>query len=187
LRSGNPIKRIFELYTSDLDFAQVERLIKRDAAEVYEYFSTDIPRPDKSKSKIVRFFIFVRSLFNAFLLKLTPARRLFYFLALLIFILGMIGQNNLYLVISFLLLNLLIAFELADKLISKSELELAQKIQSSLIPKPPFNDDAYEISSMYISAREVGGDYYDVIDLKGEGRKLIVIGDISGKGTCSGN
>ena len=182
---SNPIKRIFELYTSDLSFDEVERLIKRDAADVYEYFSSDIPKPDESKNKFTRFLIFTRSLFNAFLLKLTPARRLFYFLAVLIFIIGIAGQNNLYLIVSFLLLNLLIAFELADKLISKNELELARKIQSSLIPKPPFEDDNYEISALYVSAKEVGGDYFDIIDFPDDNRKMIVVGDISGKGIAA--
>ena len=40
----NPIKRIFDLYTSDLSYQEIERLVKRDAAEVYEFFAREIPK-----------------------------------------------------------------------------------------------------------------------------------------------
>ncbi|MCF8262120.1 MAG: SpoIIE family protein phosphatase [Melioribacteraceae bacterium] len=185
MKKENPIKRIFDLYTSDLSFDEIERLIKRDANEVYEYFAHEIKRPDERSGKFVRVLVFIKNLINAFLLKLTPARRLFYFIAVFIFFIGILGPNNMYLVLSFLIMNLLLAFELADKLISKSDLVSATKVQDSLIPKPPFENKNYDIAAFYQSAKEVGGDYYDYIELDCEDRHLLVIGDISGKGIAA--
>ena len=176
----NPIKRIFDLYTSDLSYQDIEKLIKREAGEVYEFFAKDIPKQDQSRNKISRGFVFLRSLFNAFLLKLTPGRRIFYLAALLFFIVGYTSPNTGYVLLAFIILNLLLAFELADKLTAKSELDVARKIQFDLIPK---HSDNYEIVSYYEPAREVGGDYYDVIETPEQ--SFLFIGDISGKGMAA--
>lgn len=179
---SNPIRRIFDLYTSDLNYQEIEKLIKKEAGEVYEFFSQDIPKPDQSKSKFIRSLIFVRSLFNAFLMKLTPARRIVYLVSILFFVLGYTNQNNLgYVLFAFIMLNLLLAFELADKLSAKGELDVARKIQFELIPKVVDRIGKYEIAALYEPAREVGGDYFDIVqDCKKN--NFIFVGDISGKG-----
>jgi sigma-B regulation protein RsbU (phosphoserine phosphatase) len=181
--STNPIKRIFELYTSDLSYQEIERLIKREANEVYEFFKSDIPKPDQSKNKIIRALIFARSLFNAFIMKLTPARRIFYLIALLFFMVGYFQQMHGYIFLAFIIVSLLLAFELADKLSAKSELDVARKIQFDLIPKIPSKIYNYELSAYYEPAREVGGDYYDVVETPD--RTFIIVGDISGKGMAA--
>jgi len=179
----NPIKRVFDLYTSDLSFEEIQKLIKRESTEVYEFFAADLPKSDSSKNKFSRSLIFARNLFNAFLLKLKPARRIFYLAAILFFAVGYFQEINSYLIVGFLILNLLIAFELADKLTAKDELDLARKIQYDLIPKTPPEHKQYEIATYYESAREVGGDYFDIIEGQGNTKKtFIIIGDISGKG-----
>ncbi len=183
MSSSNPIKRIFDLYTSDLSYQEIEKLVKREASEVYEFFKADIPKPDPSQSKFSRGFIFVRSLFNAFIMKLTPARRIFYLIAVFLFFVGYFQQNNFYLFFSFIVLNLMLAFELADKLSARGELDVARKIQSDLIPKHETKINGYEISTYYEPAREVGGDYFDVIETPD--RTFVVVGDISGKGMAA--
>ena len=183
MSNSNPIKRLFDLYTSDLSADEINRLIKRDAGEVYEFFAKDIPKPDPSKNKIIRGFIVVRSLFNAFLLKLTPARRIFYLAALLFFFVGYSQPSHAYLLLSFIIINLLIAFELADKLSAKNELDVARKIQFDLIPKHSSTIFNYQIVSYYEPAREVGGDYFDIIESNGQ--YYIVVGDVSGKGMAA--
>ena len=183
--AGNPIKRLFDLYTSELSFEEIERLIKKESAAVYDFYKTEIPEPVPYQNKFNRAFVFIRSLFNAFLLKLSPARRVFYLSALLIFIVGIVSPNNAYIILSFLILNFLIAFELADKLIVKDDIELAKKIQKSLMPHPPYNNKHFEISAHSEAAREVGGDYFDIIESPIEEKTFVVIGDISGKGMAA--
>jgi len=63
----------------------------------------------------------------------------------------------------------------------ESELALARRIQSRLLPSEPPRVPGWEIAGASESAREVGGDYYDHIDLGG-GRIVLVIADVSGKG-----
>jgi len=185
LAAGNPIKRLFDLYTSELSFDEIERMIKKESAAVYEFYKTEIPKPIPHQNKFNRAIVFIRSLFNAFLLKLSPARRVFYLSALLIFIVGTISENTAYQVFSFLILNILIAFELADKLIVKDDIVLAKKIQKSLMPQEPFNNEHFEIAAHSEAAREVGGDYFDIIESTKVEKTFVVIGDISGKGIAA--
>jgi serine phosphatase RsbU (regulator of sigma subunit) len=75
-----------------------------------------------------------------------------------------------------------------DKLLSaereKSELELASRIQTCLLPTIP-ERKFYDITATMIPAAEVGGDYYDLIGEAG-GRIWFGIGDVSGHGLTSG-
>ncbi len=177
----NSIKRIFDLYTSDLSVDEIERLIKKESSDVYKYFAKDTAKQDKNRNKLMRALIFLRNLFNAFVLRLTPARRILYLAAIFIFFIGYIQNFDGYLLFSFLMINLLLAFELADKLTAKDELTLARKIQDSLIPQKPPENKNYDISCFYESANDVSGDYFDFIPDKDK-KLTFIIGDISGKG-----
>src|SRR5215468_11764142 len=61
-----------------------------------------------------------------------------------------------------------------------AEVEVAQKIQTLLLPREPVLP-GYVIRGQMTPATEVGGDYYDVIETDA-GRRLIAIGDVSGHG-----
>ncbi|MFZ0593316.1 MAG: SpoIIE family protein phosphatase [Bryobacteraceae bacterium] len=64
------------------------------------------------------------------------------------------------------------------------ELEIAKQVQARLFPQtlPPLK--TLEYAGICVQARQVGGDYYDFLDL-GQGRLGIVIGDIAGKGIAA--
>src|SRR4029077_8841801 len=61
------------------------------------------------------------------------------------------------------------------------ELEIAKQVQARLFPQtlPPIG--TLEYAGACIQARQVGGDYFDFLDL-GEGRFGLVTGDVAGKG-----
>ncbi len=65
-----------------------------------------------------------------------------------------------------------------------SEMEVAQEIQTLLLPKNP-QVEGNVVSGLMVPATEVGGDYYDVI-VSNNGRTFIAIGDVSGHGVTSG-
>lgn len=67
----------------------------------------------------------------------------------------------------------------------KDEMEQARKVQLSLLPKAPLNDNAFIVEGKMITATEVGGDYYDYIKLDNN-RVLIAFGDATGHGTAAG-
>ncbi|HEX2960455.1 MAG TPA: PP2C family protein-serine/threonine phosphatase [Ignavibacteriales bacterium] len=177
------LNRIYEIYTSDLSMKDVEKLIKRDAPEVYDFYVRRMKMPEDSRNSIERTFLFLRNLFIEFLLKMSPARRLFYSLALVFFLVGLLGGLWNWAVLGFFMVNLLIAFELADKLTAKDELAVAREIQTALMPRHAPENSMFDIACYSEPAREVGGDYYDFICPESQKDKMyIVIGDISGKG-----
>ena len=73
-----------------------------------------------------------------------------------------------------------------DNLRMKTEMELAQRIQTSLLPKNLETMHAdFEMSATMLPAEEVGGDYYDAL-LDQAGNLWLGIGDVSGHGVTSG-
>jgi phosphoserine phosphatase RsbU/P len=62
----------------------------------------------------------------------------------------------------------------------EKELEVAATIQKMIIPKEIPNVPGFEIAGLNDPSRQVGGDFYDVIELP-EGRIALVIADVSGK------
>ena len=63
----------------------------------------------------------------------------------------------------------------------EQELEVAKLIQQNFLPKQLPELDGWQVAAYYRPAREVGGDFYDVIPLP-EGKVGFVIGDVTDKG-----
>jgi len=63
----------------------------------------------------------------------------------------------------------------------EQELSMARDIQQALLPKDLPQLDGWKISCRYKPAREVGGDFYDFLELEG-GRLGLVVGDATGHG-----
>lgn len=61
------------------------------------------------------------------------------------------------------------------------ELEIARNIQINLLPREFPDLEGVTFSAMSLPARQVGGDYYDFLQLQ-DGRTAIVMADVSGKG-----
>jgi serine phosphatase RsbU (regulator of sigma subunit) len=64
------------------------------------------------------------------------------------------------------------------------ELEIAKQVQARLFPQTQPACGALDYAGICIQARQVGGDYYDFLDL-GQQRLGLVIGDIAGKGIAA--
>jgi len=71
--------------------------------------------------------------------------------------------------------------ELAQEERLKSELEIAHTVQESFLPRRMPQVEGLDVAGMCLAAQEVGGDYYDFVELD-SGRLGLVIGDVSGKG-----
>jgi PAS domain S-box-containing protein len=63
----------------------------------------------------------------------------------------------------------------------EQELQVARLIQQTLLPKSVPELEGYQIAAHYQPAREVGGDFYDFLELP-HGHLGLVVGDASGKG-----
>ncbi len=63
----------------------------------------------------------------------------------------------------------------------EQELRVARLIQQTLLPKTLPELPGYDVAAYYQPAREVGGDFYDFVDLE-DGRLGLVVGDVTDKG-----
>jgi serine phosphatase RsbU (regulator of sigma subunit) len=195
-QTGGPF---FETYTRGLTKADIERLFTRDTLEAYKFFSRNIDFEELKKQPWhLRMLGRARLLFLAFTLKLTPARRLIYGIALLSSLIGLMelfrevhflliphpafAPGTLWLLAGFLLVNLLVLLEVADRLSLKNDLEIAREIQQSMLPRAAFKAPGIEAFGMTRPANTVGGDFYDIVPLP-DGRVLLALGDVAGKGS----
>lgn len=185
----------FDTYTKDLKAEDLQRLFTRDTREAYRFFTRHVdmtaldalPRRRRWPAK-------VRLVFFAFTLKLTPARRAVYGVALFCAVIGVVELMRLraagplipngvgYVLIAFALLNLLVLLEVADRLSLKNDLEIAREIQQAMLPSGMYSADGVETLGMSRPANTVGGDFYDILPLP-DGRLVVAVGDVSGKGS----
>lgn len=71
--------------------------------------------------------------------------------------------------------------EMLEKQRMEKDLETARSIQKNLLPKTIPKLSNLDIAAYNVSARMVGGDYYDIVKLD-EDKILVAIADVSGKG-----
>jgi sigma-B regulation protein RsbU (phosphoserine phosphatase) len=148
-----------------------------------------------------RFFKVARALFWAMLMKLSPARRVFLLIALVLAVLALsvtatvqsgkttvaVPNNFLYVVLAVGALIFLLALELADRVTMKRDLEIAREIQHWLVPSQPPQVAGADIAFTSRPANTVGGDYYDAFLMDSpEGgapakRLMMVVADVAGK------
>jgi len=67
------------------------------------------------------------------------------------------------------------------QIVMNTQFEIAANIQRSLLPPAPAPRRGVSWAVQLTPAYRIGGDYYDFVDLDGDGR-VFIIGDISGKG-----
>ncbi len=129
-------------------------------------------------------------LFSALTQRLNPTRRLLFglsvvsFLAYYLFgflqITGFVIFYDLLVPFAFGSMLMLLLVELLEKSDVKREIDLAREIQLSLLPNTEHTRDQLEMFSFANTAKEVGGDYVDIIET--DDGTYIVIADVSGKG-----
>lgn len=129
-------------------------------------------------------------LFSALTQRLNPTRRLLFGLSVVSFvtyylvgflqITGFVFFYELLVPFAFGSMLMLLLVELLEKSDVKREIDLAREIQLSLLPNTEHSREKLEIFSFANTAKEVGGDYVDIIET--EGGTYIVIADVSGKG-----
>ena len=71
--------------------------------------------------------------------------------------------------------------ELVEQEKVQKEIQVAKEIQTTLLPKDLPETEGFDIASFYRAARDVGGDYYDVMKV-GPGLIGVIVADVSGKG-----
>jgi phosphoserine phosphatase RsbU/P len=198
-RTPGGARRFFDAYTHGLTTQELERLFTRDTPDAYRFFARHIDyKAIEHLPWHKRTLAQLRLLFLAFTLKLTPERRAIYGMALLCTFIGLIElwggfhwlplphpafvPGTLWLLTGFLMVNLLVLLEVADRLSLKNDLEIAREIQQAMLPRGEFRAPGVEAFGMTRPANTVGGDFYDILPLD-DGRVLLALGDVAGKGS----
>jgi sigma-B regulation protein RsbU (phosphoserine phosphatase) len=197
----------------DVSADKLQRLFTHDTRDAYRFFSRGIDEERLSKEPwLRRQLLRIRQVFIAFTLKLSPARRSLYLIALVIALIGVLklyrgwsmislpfgtpffnialfvpqwADGTVALLVSIVLINLLVLLEVADRLSLKGELEVAREIQLAMLPTGTYTAGTAEICGVTRPANTVGGDFYDVLPLidDPEERVIVTLGDVAGKGS----
>jgi len=198
------------MYTKGLTTEEFQRLFTRDTRDAYRYFSRHIDRDELARVPwYKRPFLFLRGFFLAFTLKMSPARRFLFASALVMALVGLfrlaagfhvawipidpfvlrfplpmpdwpIGTG--WVILALLALNLIVLLEVFERLSLKNDLEIAREIQKAMLPRGLYADRGIEAFGLTRPANTVGGDFYDVLPLP-DGRLLVALGDVAGKGS----
>ena len=165
-----------------------------DARASYGFYGKDVDWEEiKRLPRWRRPFRIAKGFFWALVMKLSPARRVMLFAALVMLVISSpkfpVTRNFAFDVnldtVAALLFLLLLSLELADKVTMKRDLEIAREIQSWLVPsKPPVVAGA-NIAFHTRPQNSVAGDYYDAFyplnDAAEGGKLFLVIADVAGK------
>lgn len=203
-------RALYEKYARDFSPEDLQRLFTHDTLDAYRFFTRGTDQDAVAqlpwwKQITVR----VRQIFTAFTLKLPPARRALYLISLVIALLGLLrlfrgfalveipfglpflqvavampvwAEGTFALILSLLLLNFLVLLEVADRLSLKGELEVAREIQLAMLPSGVLRTGDIEVYGATRPANTVGGDFYDVLP-RPDGRVILTLGDVAGKGS----
>jgi serine phosphatase RsbU (regulator of sigma subunit) len=200
----------FAAYTQDLTSDELSRLFTRDTPEAARFFTRGV---DSKAFRALpwhrRGVRWAQAFFMAFAMRLTPARRVIYGVALLAAAIGVmslfrgisvfgvpifippfffrVGVPTLafapgtqWLIFAFALMNLLVLLEVFDRLSLKRDLEVAREIQLAMLPDGTWAAPGVEASGLTRPANTVGGDFYDILP-QPDGRVIVALGDVAGK------
>jgi serine phosphatase RsbU (regulator of sigma subunit) len=68
----------------------------------------------------------------------------------------------------------------------EAEMANAREVQQVILPEAVETVPGFRIESVYVPARQVGGDFFQIIPHRTDGSLLIVAGDVTGKGLKAG-
>jgi serine phosphatase RsbU (regulator of sigma subunit) len=203
-------REIYRLYARDLSPEDLQRLFTHDTRDAYRFFTRGLD--EEAAAGLPwwrRLGVRVRQIFVAFTLKLPAARRALYLTALIVALFGVLrlfrgfatvdvplglpfiqvavalpvwAEGTFALILSLVLLNFLVLLEVAERLSLKGELEVAREIQLAMLPSGTLTTGDIEICGVTRPANTVGGDFYDVLP-RPDGRVIVTLGDVAGKGS----
>ncbi|HKK44449.1 MAG TPA: PP2C family protein-serine/threonine phosphatase [Balneolaceae bacterium] len=184
-------KSFYKEYISGMTRERMGKEFYKDTDRLKQLYEEAIGEDlEKSKGRKMPGHIKFLRLFSALTQRLNPTRRLVFGLSIVSFLayylFGFLQITNyvifydLLIPFSFGSMLLLLLVELLEKSDVKREIDLAREIQLSLLPNTEHQREALEIYSFANTAKEVGGDYVDIIET--DGGTYIVIADVSGKG-----
>jgi sigma-B regulation protein RsbU (phosphoserine phosphatase) len=198
-RSKGVIRNVRDFWarvTEGLKLGQLWGEFKSEARSSYGLYSKDVDWDaiGREKSKFKRILFGAWGLFQAMLMKLSPARRVLLIIALVLIVIhpeirssGGSGGELSFEGIGAIILFILLALELADRVTMKRDLEIAREIQQWLVPARAPEIPGMDIAFATRPQNTVAGDYYDAFlrPLPANGASkpslLLAVADVAGK------
>ncbi len=190
---GSPPRRtgLGRVVIDDLRRGDLRRNLRQDLRDLYNFYIDEERRAHlRTMGRLRRAAHVVGALAKSMFLKLTPARRILVTIAFLLLFFGhaiFTGDGSGlrfdvdFHMASVLILLLVLALELKDKLLAHDELRTGRAVQLALLPSTHPALPGWDIWSVTRPANEVGGDLVDYLPL-GDGRVGLALGDVAGKG-----
>jgi sigma-B regulation protein RsbU (phosphoserine phosphatase) len=189
------VRGFWERVTDGLRLDELWGQFKSEAKAGYGLYSGDVDwEPiDLEKSRFKRVRLSAWALFQAMLMKLSPARRVLLLIAIVLIIINPDfrfgrGEADLgFAWVGVLILFVLLALELGDRVTMKRDLEIAREIQQWLVPSQPPKIPRVDIAFATRPQNTVAGDYYDAFlrpPLSAPSKPpslLTVVADVAGK------
>lgn len=191
------MRGFWERVTDGLRIDELWGQFKSEAKAGYGLYSGDVDwEPiDQEKSRFKRARLSAWALFQAMLMKLSPARRVLLLVAVVLVLanpdirLGRGGGEADFGLgwIGIIILFVLLALELGDRVTMKRDLEIAREIQQWLVPSEPPKIPGVDIAFATRPQNTVAGDYYDAFlrpALSASAKSpslLTVVADVAGK------
>lgn len=183
-------RSVRELFTRDVTAKGLIQLARYDIDETARFFMRGV---DLKRFRHLPWFLRLPraawSIFVAMAHQLSPARRLVFAIAVPTLALSIFRQVmtrpiaiwEIWLLIAATLIFGLLLLELRDKLMLRHDLDVARQIQAGLVPSGSYNKGGYAVDASMRPADSVGGDYFDIIELR-DGGVALAVGDVAGKG-----
>lgn len=184
-------KSVYKEYISGMTRERIGKEFYKDTDRLKQLYEEAIQKDtDLRRSEEVPGHLKFLRLFSALTQRLNPTRRLMFGLSIIAFlahylfgilqVTGFVLFYDLLLPFAFGSMLMLLLVELLEKSDVKREIDLAREIQLSLLPGTELRCKPFEFFSFATTAKEVGGDYVDIIEA--EGGTYVIIADVSGKG-----
>jgi sigma-B regulation protein RsbU (phosphoserine phosphatase) len=193
-KARNRFREFWARITEGLEIGQLWGQFKSEAHATYGLYSRDVDWDEISKEKKrKRYFLAAWALFQAMLMKLSPARRVLLLIAVILLVFQpdiRFGGNEVTLGLGWVgaaILFVLLALELGDRVTMKRDLEIAREIQQWLVPDHPPLVSGMDIAFATRPQNTVAGDYYDAflrpLPVAGSGKSplFVVVADVAGK------
>jgi len=189
------LQEFWRRLSGDIAPRQLWTQFHADARASYQLYSKEVRwTRQEGESGWKRLWRFVREMFWAMAMKLSPARRVLFLLAILFLFFPGIHvrwgdfelQGADFNFLAGVLFFVLLALELADRVAMKRDLEIAREIQGWLMPSSPPEIPWGDIAFTTRPANTVAGDYYDAFFRSpgtgsASGHLLLVVADVAGK------
>lgn len=188
----------------DLGKSTVSSLTTNDVANLYSLEWPETKKRliaehqegiDRDPQRIRRWMRTVSAIFFGLAKRLAPHRRVLFVVSFLFFFVCIFsiarGMSSppiwtfIELSATFMVMTLLLAMELIDKIKFRDELQLARDLQASLIPAVMPRTEEWDIAAFNRIANTVGGDIYDFVPMP-NGQIAVLFGDASGHGMAAG-